>query len=954
MAKSNYDIAEERLGKLRSSDADAGPSAADVTLNTITMATMVKSAHPYGIAAMAGGELGSLIVDTFDTSGMLADYLAPRTGLNRMPKEGPDPAVLGMPIAHSKARWGVWLGAAAGLLLGGVLIVATGGLATGLVVGAAVVLASTTVVTVVSDTISKALADLGSNCGKITSASPDVSFERRKVARVTDTVYCEKCGKESLIVHGSETISVNALPLARIAHVCECGAKISDGVKSVKADMTTGIYGASDSEVSGWDLVAIAAVGFIAGKVGRKAIQKVKPRLSQLKSIFKRKCVNDPIDAVTGEFVDWRTDFTYESILPLRLERVYLGKGITNGLLGNKWQCNWSERLWFLDDNKQIIYEEKEGVAINFVPTGDEYDNLSSFKLPKYKLSGNRSKAVIFNQDDQLFYIFEPSQIEDRCSFLTQIKDRNGNHIDFIYDNGFLVEIIHSDGAKFKVDVDDYGHLKALYRKDYDEALVQYEYDKKFNLLVAKGHLTSPMYYQYNEKNWITCWHDTGATQVFYKYDRFGRVINVSTPQGYYNAEFRYYPKEKRTDVISVDGRIESYFYNNKKMVIKEVNAAEQIFLYKYNHCDDLIEITDPIGRKSKLSYDKSGNVITFEEHNSKKYEFTYNEFGQPVSIRHADGLQENMAYDQNGNVIKFIDTENTETLFTYDDRGRLISHQLHNQRPIEFIYNHNGRLDRVKNQFGGTEWFKFDFWGRVLRYGDAEGNFWNYEYQKSIDNPYKNVSKITSPDQGVETFEYDSEGLVKETFRNGQSLGKRRYGAFDTLEEVIDADNQPLQFYYDNEKRLSSVVNSRGKKWSFTYDGANRVVEEIDFAGRITKYKYDLADHLISKIKPDGDIHHLSWDDNDNLIKITTSDRSIIYCYDESDRLIKAETICEDEVESQVFFTMIIWVDYRKKYKMARKLIIVMMKQAAVSIEPLQAASWNVFTTQEAFYKLM
>jgi RHS repeat-associated protein len=96
-------------------------------------------------------------------------------------------------------------------------------------------------------------------------------------------------------------------------------------------------------------------------------------------------------------------------------------------------------------------------------------------------------------------------------------------------------------------------------------------------------------------------------------------------------------------------------------------------------------------------------------------------------------------------------------------------------------------------------------------------------------------------------------------------------------------------------------VVNAAGQSWTYDYDAAGRLIEEKDFAGRMTSYKRDAVGRLLVKTKADGEEHRVEWDERDNIVAITTSTQAIRYKYDGNDRMIRATTERNGDVETEL-----------------------------------------------------
>jgi len=802
-----------------------------------------------------------------------------------MPGEGPLPATKGMDVAHDKSEWGMWAELITNVVVGAVTVVAVAA-ATVATAGAAAVVVGAVVAAgvgfaggVAATTLKDMGANLGEVCGKIITGSPNVTFEGKPVARVGDEVICRKCGyteeKPTFIAEGSETITVNGLPMARIGHKAQCGCTIADGVKSIKADLTTGRHGYVGTGHSVWGH-AVFGVGSI-GLAGKGA----------------RSLRGEPVDVVTGEYADYRTDFTYESLLPLELKRVYMGRGLSNGYLGVKWHCNWSQRLWFNGIGNNVRFEEEDGQVINFSVSGERFHSVNE-KNPHYALISDDAGVRIFDRRKQQYLHFSPTARNGYCYHLARISDRSGNWIDFIYEKDALRRILHSDGMVFDVRLTSQGWLQSVISSAEGKAVVTYEYDERGFLTKAAPWQASTFHYGYTKEGWLNHWHDMGATHVDFDYDDAGRVVASRTPQGLYNDRFEYFPDERKTRYIDATGAVETFWYNLDNVVVREEDGVGAVTHYEWDRFyGRKAGVRDALGRQVRFDYHPlsdlgGGELSAVTDWAGRRQRFDYDEHGQLICLEHADGLSEHWRYDGQGNLIEAISADGFVATYAYDGQGRLVESEDASGHYERYSYDGRGRLKQVEDALG-TSWLEFDVWGRLLSYMDAEGHSSEYAYEEGAHNRHGKLSHLKRADGGVEQFGYDGEGLLVHHRRSEAGETRRVYGAFDLLDRVIDGAGKQTRFFYDGAARLSRIVNARGQTWRLHYDKAGRLVASQDFAGRLTRYRYDELGRQTYKLKPDGEEHHLQWDERDRLITITTPAQILRYVYDDKDRLIKA-----------------------------------------------------------------
>lgn len=134
------------------------------------------------------------------------------------------------PIAHSSAESGLITGAliGAGLVIGGALIIGTGGAALPAVFGA--VLAGAALGGWIGEFVGS-LSFFNKISGSITSGSPDVFVNYKPLARaVADIGECFKHGPEpQFIATGSETVFINFRHAARVNDKLQCSGVIVEG-----------------------------------------------------------------------------------------------------------------------------------------------------------------------------------------------------------------------------------------------------------------------------------------------------------------------------------------------------------------------------------------------------------------------------------------------------------------------------------------------------------------------------------------------------------------------------------------------------------------------------------------------------------------------------------------------------------------------------------------------------
>jgi RHS repeat-associated protein len=849
-------------------------------------------------APIAAGVAGVLAGATLANHLALDEKVLDLVGKPKMAQPGPQPAVVGCAIAHNHPFAGALGGLLAGIVVGALAglavaaAVGTGGLLAPVLIAAAAGFGGGLAGAIVNGIGSK----MATVSGKIITGSPDVFFEGKPVARVSDTVACDKHSPPPQIAEGSETIFINGLPLARIGHKITCSAVVQDGCKTIFADNTTAQYGPVDAEMSVVEqsIVSIAEVGLSVG-----AIRFRSTKLG--KRIF-----GEPVDPSDGGYVDFRTDFEYPSVMPLAITRVYSGKERIEGLLGSKWICNWSQRLIFDPEKNTVNLEDGDGEILQFPLTSGRELNARHLKAPHYHLTGTRQQALLFDSRTQQTLVFNGSEESPHTAILTALEDRNGNRIDFTYSGNRLRRIDHSDGETFNVKSTPEGCIQSITREGEFIPLVRYTYDESGAMTDMESLFNGEFHYGYTEEGWLHHWRDSGATNVDLEYDGEGRVIATRTPDGMYNDRFIYHPDERKSEYIDATGARSTFWFNKSDLMIREQDPLGNVTEHEWDGLDRKLSTTDALGRVTCFHYDTFGLLTEESDWLGRTTAYKYDKKGLLTQIDHPDGGKSAWEYDERGNLISAMEPDGTTFHFSYDERGRLLSETSPDETTSRWVYDSRGRLSASIDPLGNRTAIEQDTWGRPYTVTDAAGHTTRYHYEMGPDNPRFDLSRVVRHDGGEERFGYDGEGLLSEhTGAEGQ-VSRYKHGAFDLLRTAIDAKGYITSLEYDGAVRLTQITNASGQKWKYAYDPAGRLVAETDWAGCKTFYHRDALGRVTTKRTPDGTDQHLTWDERDRIISIETSRQRILYEYDESDRLVRAITCAgqNPEPETEIFLS--------------------------------------------------
>ncbi|MCX4160654.1 MULTISPECIES: DUF6531 domain-containing protein [Paraburkholderia] len=802
----------------------------------------------------------------------------------------PHPACVGDKVAHSSAFWGIVAGIAVGVAIGVAVAatVATGGLAGAVIVGACMAGGLT-----LGSALASASQHMGSDCGEIKTGSDDVYFEGKKVARVTDLVACEHhSSMPQPIVDGSKTIFINNLPLARIGHETHCSGKINSGRNSIWIDKTTGHYGPKNPELTaGQEFLAGLLGAMIGAGVGKFAGSRIHGRSTEsaetagIKDETRPTC-EDPVDPVSGEVLEVRTDLTIPGVLPLQLKRRYRSRSGDDGLLGPRWSDNWSQRLE-LSDGRFVRFHDGSGLVTSFDAPQMALDGIN-LREPRYRLVGSRLDPRILDRDTRQLHFFAPLA-EGRPSRLQRIEDLDGNSVAFAYDaRDRLIQLTHSDGYQLTVRYHASSRMPdriALHEEDgTSRTLVDYRYSE--GMLTEVASLQCGQFsYTYDEHGWMTGWRDTDQTDVRYLYDHAGRVVETGTKQGYHTGRFVY--EDSRTRVINASGEW-IYEYNDEGFTTAETDPLGHRTGREWE-LGRLMSKTDALGRRTVYRYDDRGQLVAIEEPSRQITGFSYDDKQQLTTVVLSGDKRIQLEYDHLRRLVARTEPDGTKTGYRYGSRGELLR-IVEGDRETRFGYDEKLRMNEIRLPTGATIRRTVDVLGRLLEETDPDGQTTRYDYTEGADNPRGSMRSVSRPDGSASLVRYNSEGLPVEWIDPlGRSISKS-YGPFDLLTGSTDAAGHITRFEYDHATRLTKVINALAETYEYRYDGAGRLAQETDWGGRVTRYERDAAGRLLTKTLPDGEHWHFSYDALDRLSALDAGDVKLAYRYDARGRLASAE----------------------------------------------------------------
>lgn len=520
-----------------------------------------------------------------------------------------------------------------------------------------------------------------------------------------------------------------------------------------------------------------------------------------------------------------------------------------------------------------------------------------------------------------IFRFSSPSSFAT-VAFLNSITDANGNTTTFVRSNPAqplqITQVIDPVGRALNLTYDNFNRILSI--NDPIGRTVQYTYNSQGTLATVTDPAGGVTTYGYDSQNRMTSITDPrNITYLQNTYDANGRVVQQVAADGGITT-FAYtllnplVPTSPilLTTVTDPLGNQTTYHFNPQGFVIDATDALGEKTVYGLDPgTNEIISITDSLGRTNEFIYDAAGNLTSATAlagtSNAVTTSFTYHPtFNKLTSIKNPLGQTTSINYDTQGNVVNTTDPLGHSILFNYDSNGELNSITDPLGNTAKFTYT-NGNLVSVIDPLGNTTSYSNDALGRLLSTTTALGQTTRYTY-----DVLNAVVQVTNALGSQIAFSHDANGnLLSVTDELGHTtqysydvmdrvagrtdpLGRQQHFQYDlggNLTQVTDRSGKVAKFRYDSLNRRTFVgFGANGSTFestiSTTFDGGNRVVLLEDSTSGSIHETYDSLDHLVGEVTAFGSVNY-TYDGAGRRTSMTVSGQApISYSYDAADRL--------------------------------------------------------------------
>ncbi|HLF77761.1 MAG TPA: RHS repeat-associated core domain-containing protein [Dehalococcoidia bacterium] len=555
----------------------------------------------------------------------------------------------------------------------------------------------------------------------------------------------------------------------------------------------------------------------------------------------------DPVDVGSGQFTHSHTDVAVPGKgVPLEFTRSYQSASYLATDLGRNWRHNYAGSLYIYSNSSVRVFYPSGGSAYFAHSSGTFTAESGVFDL----LVKNGDNTYTLTTVTAAKYNFSTA------GKLTSIVDRNGWTTTITYDgSGFIDEVEDAGGRILDFTTDGSGRITEI--EDPLGRTVDFDYDANNDLVEVtdvKGGTTT---YEYSSHRMTSLTDSNAHLQNENIYDAANRVVEQTDAIGgkaciYYGSAPSYTsaactgptntPAAGQTVTVDPRGLETIYDFDTRFRTTSVTDQDGNFTSFTLDSSDNRTCVTDPLGHKTGFTYDSLGNV---------------------THVIDAENTDTSCALKSGGVQSTFAYTAKNDIDLETDPLGR----------QTDYVYDANGNLTDVIRK-------------------DASSNV-------------KLRTCLTRPTSGT------NEGLVTEIIESTTltnctgNTTKFEYDSYGNQTAVIDArfssQGSPpkTEIEYDLGGRRETVTNELGHTTTFTYDEQNNVLTAEDGLGNLTKSTYDAKGNLLTVTDANreavstaesgaacGSAGTGDGDDDDSDTVIDDGCPSVIYAYDNADRL--------------------------------------------------------------------
>ena len=575
--------------------------------------------------------------------------------------------------------------------------------------------------------------------------------------------------------------------------------------------------------------------------------------------------VGDPIDVVTGAFIEDTKDFQVADPTPIVWRRLYSSRDIRiDRGLGVGHTHSFDHRLRV--DLDGMRYTSPSGTTVDFPAFPVSAPRVA---VRGYVLSRSAGELALETPDGLTLFF----QIGTTASVPFVRMLTNAGAVRLGYDVGGRLVTLSNDQQSVVTITWDALHIVAIdARRQHDAGparVATYRYDGDRLTELEDGY-RALMRYAHDASGRVIARADRRGYKFGFRYDADGRCVHSAAEDGVLDVRLDYFPLDRRTVVTKSDGGVWEYLYDDVGTITSVVDpeGGKRAFVPRASDGQIASEI-DGAGNEYTYDYDESGRLLAKRDALGRVIR---TDFGHPVPANPAqyelghigtlprelptrtevgDGLTPIAAA-----TLVFAPAPGTGRLVEVRDLQGLLLREERDGRSRRYAYDAGGNIRWETDLDGARRDYDVASFFQLRGERDALGQTTRLEYDKEneiaavvdpggartvfLRNKRSELAGVARAGAWKERYVRDGAGrLIRKDSPNGPLYAIARGPQGEVLERTFSTGGFE-KFEYDGRLRVVRGETNAGVS-TFAYDGfGNRTVDELDGFGVRRRFRAD------------------------------------------------------------------------------------------------------------------